>query len=137
MYINRHFRFEQETKHFGYFWEPLPTTAPPDAKPYCCYISTVIFYQEYYAPEIDRVETQWNLLGERWTNLDLGWSSLAPFVWNDGTLYELTPGKVVYQNGQWWMRHGAYKVPRDDRRLRYLEVPYWTWETRRRREIGT
>lgn len=131
MYINREFRFEQESKRFGYFWEPLNTSAPQEAHPYCCYLSTVIFYRKPYQDEIDRVETQWDLLGERWTNLDLGWSSLAPFVWHAGKLYELCPGRVIYQDGQWWMRHGAREVARDDRRLRYLEVPYWNHETRK------
>lgn len=130
MYINLSFRFERTGNRSAYFWEPLPTSAPPDAKPYCCYISTVIFYGEYYAPEIDRVETQWNLLGERWTTRDLGWASLAPFVWHDSALYELAPGRVVYQDGQWWMRHGAWRVDNDDRRRRYLEVPYWSHDTR-------
>lgn len=131
MYINRQFRFEQVTRRSGYFWEPLPTTAPPEARPYCCLISTVIFYRDRYHGEIDRVETQWNLLGERWTTRDLGWSSLAPFVWHAGALYELSPGRVIYQDGQWWMRHGAWMIEYDDRRRRYLEVPYWSLDTRR------
>ena len=138
MYINRTFEFEPTGRRSGYFWEPLTTIAPSEARPYCCYIATVIFHKLPYEvtpdrgyAEYDRVETQWDLLGERWTSRDLGWASLAPFVWHDGVLYELAPGRVVYRDGRWWMRHGAYRVPRDDHRLRYLEVPYWTMDTRR------
>lgn len=116
-----------ETEPYGvrgrYFYEPIATTAPKDAQPYCCYIRTVMFYEQPYRvvdgmyAKHDQVETQWDTLGSRWTEQDLGWASLAPFVEHDGQIYELGGGQVVWRNGAWCCRWLGWRLPEDDRRL--------------------
>lgn len=105
-----------------YIDEPLATTAPADARPHCCYISTVIFYDQTAwergeVVELDRLEVAWNLLGQRWTDQDIGWAALAPFVLCDGVLYELASAQVLRQDDRWIERWLAWRVPSDDRRL--------------------
>jgi hypothetical protein len=100
------------------FWEPIRTTAPQTARPYCCYLSTVIFYKVPRAltpdgrefERWDTVESAWNLLGERYTDEDLGWSSLAPFVLHNGVVYELGGGSVVWRNGRWFHEWLAWRL---------------------------
>ena len=109
MWIND-FPTEPDGKNSLKFIEPLDANAPPDARPHCCYIDHVVFYKQPYEAnergnyaEWDRVQTRWNLLGQRWTDEDLGWRSLAPFVKHDGEVYELATGRVVWRDGLWFV----------------------------------
>lgn len=114
-----------------YFFEPLETCAPdPSAgvQLYCCYIGVIIFYKYPYQltengqdyQEWDRVETQWNNLGQRWTDMDWGWQSLAPLVLCGELIYELSTGEVIWRDGHWWMRWNAWRVGPDDRRWKWI-----------------
>jgi len=127
MWINT---FESETTtgfpHLITFYEPLPTSAPWEAYPYCCYIRTVIFYKPPFPGNleiIDQIETQWDLLGERYTDQIEGWAALAPFVYHEGQVYELCSGQVIWRNGQWVMKRGSRRVREDDRRWPFITVP--------------
>jgi hypothetical protein len=107
-----------------YFFEPLSTTAPADAQPYCCYTRTVIFYKKPYRSDgrgnfvkYDEVETEWSLFGQRWTTADIGWSALAPFVEHEGQVYELGGGEVLWRDGRWVNRWLGWRVEADDPRL--------------------
>lgn len=129
-----------ETLPYGrrgrYFFEPLPTAAPRQARPYCCYVRTVIFYKHpltvvrsgpnkgMYA-EWDRVDTIWDSLGHRWTQADIGWNSLAPLVLffdpaRGPEVYELAGGTVVWREGLtgqgWQMQRLGWRLWPDDRR---------------------
>jgi hypothetical protein len=57
------------------------------------------------------------LLGQRWTDEDIGFSALAPFVEHENQVYELGSGQVIWRNGRWQKRWFARRVPEDDRRL--------------------
>jgi hypothetical protein len=114
-----------------YFWEPLDTDAPEEAKPHCCLIDWVVFYK--HSPEVsdggglaawDQVTTCWNLLGTRWTDANVGWSALAPFVLHDGEVWELVTGKVVWRAGCWFMRWCARRIAADDIRLMNIAPEY-------------
>lgn len=137
MWVNA-FRAERCGRTGLYFWEPIQTVAPGRdlARPYCCYLRTVVFYKEPwpvilengFLAEWDRVETQWDLLGQRWTEEDLGWASLAALVLHGGVVFELVSGGVVWEDGQWFMRWRARWVdPEWDRR--------WPWIEKRRKEV--
>jgi hypothetical protein len=112
------------------FCEPLSTSAPIHARPYCCYVRTVIFYEYPYRvvdgcyAQHDKIDTAWDLLGTRWTDSpDLGWSALAPWVMHDGQVYELIHGWVELRNGHWVHPWNARRVPNDDFRLvKYREL---------------
>lgn len=133
MWLNQ-FETEADGKNRIMIWEPLDTTAPREAQPYCCDLSTIIFYHKPYTldeqgtgyKEYARVESAWNMLGQRWTDADLGWSALAPFLWHEGHVYELGCGHVVWretqEGGQWYLRHPARRITSLDHRLFYLGI---------------
>lgn len=127
MWVNA-FETERITGSLLAFFEPLLTGAPPDAIPYCCYLSTVVFYQRPLEIgsdgryiQHDEAEAQWNLLGQRWTDDHVGFAALAPFVQHDGHVYELVGGQVIWRNGRWTMRWTARLVKEDDRRLVHMK----------------
>lgn len=117
-----------ETQPYGvrglYFYEPLRTLAPREAKPHCCYVGTIIFYEQPYRlmpdghslAEFDRIETCWNMLGERWTEQDLGFASLAPLILHAGQIDELGGGQVVWRDTGWVMEWLGWRVDEFDRR---------------------
>lgn len=116
------FKAEPYSARSLYFWEPLNVDAPPDARPHCCYIRTVIFYashdwQRGVVTKLAECESAWDLLGQRWTEEHIGWAALAPFVEHEGSVYELASAQVVYKDGRWWKRWLAWRVPADDARL--------------------
>jgi hypothetical protein len=97
-------------------WEPLLTKAPapPKAKPYCCYIRTVIFYHSPYIvwpwPRLYRANgrlcrdsgptfLQWDQVETRLTGDDL--------IEFEGELFEVGGGSVVWARKRWWMVRGA------------------------------
>lgn len=116
-----------------YFFEELRTAnpVPEHARPYCCLVNTVIFHklpleiQHGRYIEFDRTETEWDLLGWKWTNQDIGWASLAPLVKHEGKFYELAGGHVVHKNGAWHMQWMAWRLPEDDYRLIELKRLRW------------
>lgn len=122
MWINT-FRAESYGNRGMYFWEPIPISGiPADAKPYCCYLSMVIFYDRAdwnrgVITELIRHQSMWNLLGQRWTDEDIGWAALAPWVSHEGAIFELGGGEVVYQDGQWWHKWLGWRLSGDDRRF--------------------
>ncbi len=118
------FEAESDGSHGAKFFEPLAVDAPPSARPHCCYLDTVIFYKQPYESnekggyaDFGQVETQWNLLGQRWTDADLGWRALAPLVQHEGHVFELTGGRVIRRNEKWWMEWSARRLLLDDFRL--------------------
>ncbi len=122
MWHNLTFETDPTNPHSLYLFEPLATAAPEDSQPYCCYIGTVIFYRKPFPgnlEEIDRVQSQWDLLGQRFSDEIEGWAGVAPFVWNQGQLYELGGGTVLWYKGRWVKRWEAGQVTEDDGR--------WGW----------
>lgn len=99
-------------------WEPLPRgiPGPGEAKPYCCYIQTVIFYA---------IDGDGRYIVE---NRDGGAHPIARGFreharldtrtrWGDrlehgGMIFELAGGRVVWRAGRWWMRRWARRVDR-------------------------
>lgn len=129
MWLNTSFE-AQITKHMAVFIEPLQTTAPPEARPYCYGVGHIAFY--YYPYEVDGnggfkkhddIRSTWNLLGRRWTNEDIGWSALDPFVMHEGQIYELLSGAVKFMNG-WVVSWTARRIQPDDHRLPSLRGMY-------------
>jgi hypothetical protein len=113
------------------FWEPLDTDAPREAEPYCCLLDQVVFYKYPYESDDsggfaawNQVASRWNLLGTRWTDEDIGWSALAPFVLHKGEVWELTTSKVVWRGGRWFKRWTARRVADDDVRLANIAPEY-------------
>lgn len=96
-------------------WEPLPTKAPapPKARPYCCYIRTVIFY---HFPHIVRGphpshwgrRWHWNKSGGflEWDQIEtrLSWDDVVSF---EGERFEIQGGHVVWRRRRWWMARWA------------------------------
>jgi hypothetical protein len=83
-----------------------------------------VFYRRPYTVdeqgnyvEYGRIETAWDLLGQRWTDADIGWSALAPFVEHEGQGYELGGGEVLWRDGRWVNRWLGWRVDEDDPRL--------------------
>ncbi len=120
------------------FYEPIRTTAPADARPYCCYLNRVIFYKHprtlapdgFHYEQWDEVESAWNLLGERYTEEDLGWSSLAPFVLHRGIVYELGGGSVIWRNSQWFHQWTSWRVDPSDSRDAWRLSEAWKMHKR-------
>jgi hypothetical protein len=111
-------------------WEPLATKAPGPhlARPWCCYICTVIFYRTPFLtmppkPWRDREGVlrkgttgsffAWDQIETR-----LNWYTLVNF---DGVDWKPGGGRVVWarlpgQPARWWMRHGLrVHVPAHER----------------------
>jgi hypothetical protein len=113
-----------------YFYEPINTTAPHDESchPYCCLINTIVFYKYPYTPndrggyqEWDHVETQFDNYGQRFTDEDWDFQSVAPFVVHDGKIYEIATGQVIWRNDSWYMRWLGWLVDESDRRWPYIK----------------
>ena len=123
------FEIEQYNTRALYFYEPINTTAPREnCQPYCCLINTVVFYKQPYTPDgkggyqvWDRVETQFDNYGNRFTEEDWGFQSLAPFVIHDGKIYEISTGQVIWRDGHWYTRWLGWLVDESDRRWPYIK----------------
>lgn len=76
-----------------YIYQPLETHAPEDAEPYCCYFSTIIFYERGTTKEITRVE-----------HYNLACAPSPHLLWINGIWYEESTGRVIWRNGQWHFR---------------------------------
>jgi hypothetical protein len=124
------------TKPYGargmYFYEDILAAGIPEtAKPYCCYICTIIFYKQPYKVvdgEFERwgeAVTRWNLIGERWTDQDMGFGSLAPLVLHNGQVYELATGNVIWKDGKWVNQWIGWRLPADDNRIIELKRLGW------------
>ncbi len=127
MWLNR-FETEPYGKRGMYFYEPLKTKAPhAGVQPYCCYVSTVIFYAYpfYCLPgknsfvEYDRCETEWSGIGQRFMGGET-FDCLAPLVLHQGEFYDLGGGHVMRWKGQWTMRWLGWRVVRDDWRMPFI-----------------
>lgn len=82
-------------------WEPLLTNAPQRARAYCCYVKTVIFYNDTDADgpnEWDAIETR------------LTWDDVVKF---EGDLFTIGGGTVKWAEGRWWMVRHARRVDAD------------------------
>lgn len=82
-------------------WEPLLTNAPQRACAYCCYVKTVIFYNETDTDgpnEWDAIETR------------LSWDDVVSF---EGDLFTVGGGTVKWADGRWWMCRHARRVADD------------------------
>jgi hypothetical protein len=108
-------------------WEPLTCKVPnPNlAQPYCCYISTVIFYVRPFTVRpwhhiwsteepsryIHRIGCRWHAekpsrTFEEWGRVDAVLTWDTPFDWK-GERFIVGGGEVVYRSGWWWMKHTA------------------------------
>lgn len=103
-------------------WEPLLTKAPapPKAKPYCCYIRSVIFYHHPYIvwpfggywrdaggalrKPMTRGFLEWDHVKAR-----LSWDDIVSF---EGENFKVGSGRVVWKRGRWWMLHYARREAR-------------------------
>lgn len=80
-------------------YEPLSYKAPSIAKPYCCYICTVIFYVSPY--EVTR-----NGNFREWGRVDsmMRWDCRIRF---EDQIYETGGGTVIRLEKAWWMKRWA------------------------------
>lgn len=87
---------------FMILWERLPTSAPKEAQPYCCYICTTIFYK--VGPD-DRYVIAANGELEQWDQIEsrLSWG-MEFRVGAD--IFEYGGGRIVWHDG-WWHRAWA------------------------------
>lgn len=81
-------------------YEPLSFKAPSIARPYCCYIRTVIFY--VYPYQVTRNGSSFR----EWDQARslLGWDDEILF---DGNIYTVGGGRVVRLEKAWWMQRWA------------------------------
>lgn len=89
--------------------EPVSCTAPSIARPYCCYINTVIFYVWPYVVVKPRTgpwkdTSPGNFL--EWERIEtiLSWNERIVF---DGQQYEVAGGRVIRHSKTWWMKRDA------------------------------
>jgi hypothetical protein len=98
-------------------WEPLTAKVPSPAlaRPFCCYICTVIFYVRPYLVRDhhhfwrSRGKLQAEKPGgsfEEWGRVDtlLQWDMKIDFR---GEQFEVGGGTVVWKRKRWWMRRSA------------------------------
>lgn len=101
-------------------WEPLLTKAPapPKARPWCCYIRTVIFYHFPYVLELRQPRWRdWEgrlHAGARgyqeWDQIEtrLTWDDVVRFEDED---FVVGGGTVVWKRRRWWMvRHARRRA---------------------------
>lgn len=98
--------------------ERLPTKAPGPhlARPYCCYIKTIIFY--VWPHRVNPFARWWKDRSGKWREGDVGsfyeWDRLeSSLAWDtvfefDGKKYVASgPNRVFWKHGAWWMQHSA------------------------------
>lgn len=89
--------YEVEGKNGIKIIEPLHVSnVPQSARPYCCYLSTVIFYDDH-RNELARIDTH-----------DLC-SVVDQLILVDGVWYEMTSSKVEWYQGRWVKLWYGYK----------------------------
>lgn len=93
-------------------FEPIGYKAPSIARPYCCYINTVIFY--LHPHEIVRCGKRRGCFRE-WERVDtlLYWD--REFVF-EGEVYLAGGGRVVRRNKGWWMKLWGRKAAKAEDR---------------------
>lgn len=98
---------DPESPRLKLLYEPLATLAPEDAEPYCCYLSTIIFYERGTRKEITRVN-----------HYDLA-AAPAPHLVNVyDRWFEATPRQVVWRAG--W--HMTYTLDDRTRAARFANL---------------
>lgn len=71
--------------------------------------------------KVDEVVSQWNLLGQRFTDEWEGWAAVAPLVQHEGEIYELCSGEVIWREGQWFKKWTGRRLAEDDRRRPFIK----------------
>lgn len=80
--------------------EPLQVTAPRAARPLCCYLNTVLFYEHPHRVDPETGEfAQWDRTKTRLEQEDV--------IRADGECFRLYHGSVHYELGRWIMRWSA------------------------------
>lgn len=94
------FEMEPGSENWGCLWEPLDTSASPDAKPYCL-LSQEIEFVEPHGQGRQRT-THYN------------WSACIhpQLVHVNNLWWEIGGGQVLYRNGRWHMRWSVRKNTR-------------------------
>jgi hypothetical protein len=86
---------DEDSKHWGAFWEPLRCDFSPEARPYCCLTNTIQFYDPDNRRELGRVH-------------HYGFMAAHPHLLHlEGKWREVINGRVEYRDGQWFMRWGV------------------------------
>jgi hypothetical protein len=136
MWHNTSFQTEVVNTNWLKFFEPLKTSAPKEAHPHWRPFRTIIFYKGRSTLEkFDEVESQWDLLGQRWTaDKSIGLAALAPFVCHHGEYYELCSNKVVWQNDT-PINKGWHVVWSARRVLKEIDQRLLTWLSEARSDV--
>lgn len=86
------------TKLLKYIYEPLETHAPEDAEPFCCYLNTVIFYENRHTGSATKEIT-------RCEHYDLAAAPSPHLLWVDGVWHEVMGGGVIWRDDRWYYRY--------------------------------
>ena len=100
------FLVTREAPHRLIIMEPLETDAPSIARPYCCYISTVIFY--VWPHEVVRYGRNTGGFRE-WDRCEhlIRWDTECEY---EGDRYVCGGGHVLRHRKRWWMRFWARRL---------------------------
>ncbi len=93
-------RVERENEKRIIVLEPLSYKAPSIARPYCCYLRTVIFY--VYPYEVTRNGSTFR----EWDRVEslLSWNAE---ILCDSNIYIVGGGRVLRLEKSWWMQRWA------------------------------
>lgn len=99
-------------------WEPLETSAPEDAKPYCYLLNDIDFWR----PEEKYPDEKMGLTQEEWLDAVCYDRRVKHYATTQGfgrpvlvyvqalkTWYELGLGRVIWRKGRWYFRHHGRK----------------------------
>lgn len=87
---------EDSESKWGTFWEPLQVDLPASARPSCCYVNSIIFYDRTGNKMLKDHVRHFGFMGPH-----------PHLLYLSGKWREVINGRVEYRDGQWYMRWGV------------------------------
>ncbi len=87
---------DERIKNWGVYWEPLQVDLPESARPSCCLINSIIFYDRTGNKLLKDYVKHYGFMGPSPHLLHL-----------EGKWREVFNGRVEYRDGHWYMRWGV------------------------------
>jgi hypothetical protein len=105
--------WEPDGANCVHIWEPLDVDLPEDAKPHCCLVNEIQFW--------DKTGNK-NLLAHNARHHDI--AGCIVYLHGTSTWWKVASGTCVYRNGRWYMRWWAHKHDRESKMMNEGWIAY-------------
>jgi hypothetical protein len=84
---------DEDSAHWGAFWEPLDVYLPESARPSCCFGDSIVFYDRTGNRLLKDFVRHYNFIGAH-----------PHLLFLEGKWREVISGRCEYRNNHWYMR---------------------------------